>query len=155
LVKDGKPAVLEGLDLGSCVSRWELGYLAGKVGQDRKVRSGTLERWRARLTPGQVVVHESVAQAMDFNAKNFRYVTTEFGEFAQRVEKGDKLYLRALSSEKPAERAALLADDFPALSPDFVLPAELSLVDKNLFSSVLRVSGPVNMWLHYDVSDLH
>lgn len=100
----------------------------------------------------QIVIHESATQAMDFTAKNFRYVTTGFGEFAQRVEKGDRLYLRALSHEKPTEHPALLAEDFPSLAPDFVLPPQLSLVEENLFSSVLRMSGPVNMWLHYDVS---
>jgi hypothetical protein len=89
---------------------------------------------------------------MDFTAKNFKYVTTGFGEFARRAEQGDKLYLRALSQEKPSEKPAVLADDFPALAPDFVLPTQLSLVADNLFSSVLRMSGPVNMWLHYDVS---
>jgi tRNA wybutosine-synthesizing protein 4 len=90
---------------------------------------------------------------MDFTAKNFRYVTAEFGNFAQRIEQGDKLYLRALSHEKPSEQPAVLAEDFPSLAPDFVLPAQLSHVAENLFSSVLRMSGPVNMWLHYDVSD--
>ncbi len=89
---------------------------------------------------------------MDFTAKNFRYVTTEFGEFARRMAQGDRLYLRALSHEKPTEKTAMLSEDFPALAPDFVLPAQLSLVAENLFSSVLRLSGPVNMWLHYDVS---
>jgi hypothetical protein len=89
---------------------------------------------------------------MDFTAKNFKYVTTGFGEFARRAGQGDKLYLRALSQEKPSEKPAVLADDFPGLAPDFVLPTPLSLVAENLFSSVLRMSGPVNMWLHYDVS---
>lgn len=89
---------------------------------------------------------------MDFNAKNFRYVTTDFADFGQRVEKGDRLYLRALSDDMPTERPAMLSDDFPTLASDFVLPTELSLVRENIFSSVLRVSGPVNMWLHYDVS---
>jgi tRNA wybutosine-synthesizing protein 4 len=101
----------------------------------------------------QVVIHEAASQAMDFTAKNFRYVTTGFDDFARRVEQGDKLYLRALSEDKPSEKPAVLAEDFPALAPDFVLPAQLALVSENLFSSVLRMSGPVNMWLHYDVSD--
>lgn len=89
---------------------------------------------------------------MDFTAKNFRYVTTGFGDFARRVEQGDKVYLRALSYDKPTEKPAVLAEDFPVLEDDFVLPAQLSLVADSLFSSVLRLSGPVNMWLHYDVS---
>ncbi|KAK3946272.1 methyltransferase [Diplogelasinospora grovesii] len=134
VMKKGRPVVIEGLHLGSCASTWDLDYLVSKVGADRKV-----------------VIHESSTQAMDFNAKNFRYVTTEFGDFARRVGAGEKLYLRALSSEKPAEKPALLSEDFPALVPDFMLPPQLSAVDENLFSSVLRVSGPVNMWLHYDV----
>ncbi|KAK4190317.1 putative leucine carboxyl methyltransferase 2 [Podospora australis] len=134
IVRNGKPVVVEGLDLGKCVKTWNLQYLAEKVGTDRKV-----------------VVHEATSQVMDFNAKNFKYVTTEFGDLAKRVEKGDKLYLRALSHEKPTEKASVLEEDFPALSPDFVLPEQLSLVKDNLFSSVLRLSGPVNMWLHYDV----
>lgn len=91
---------------------------------------------------------------MDFTTKNFRYVTTEFGDFMKRVGKGDRLYLRALSTDKPTEKPAVLSDDFPLLATDFVLPPELALVDERLFSSVLRVSGPVNMWLHYDVSPL-
>jgi len=135
LLRKGQPAVIEGLDLGSCVSAWNLEYLTDKVGTNQKV-----------------VIHDSSAQAMDFYAKNFRYVTTSFEDFAQRVGKGDKLYLRALSEEKPAEKPASLADDFPNLAPDFVLPPQLLQVTDNLFSSVLRVSGPVNMWLHYDVS---
>ena len=89
---------------------------------------------------------------MDFNSKNFRYVTTSFSDFTEKVKRGDKTYLRALSEEKPTESPALLADDFPSLALDFVLPPQLFQVTENIFSSVLRVSGPVNMWLHYDVS---
>jgi tRNA wybutosine-synthesizing protein 4 len=88
---------------------------------------------------------------MDFNSKNFQYMTTEFSEFARRVDKGDRLYMRALSADKPTAKPASLADDFAALADDFVLPPQLSFVSDNLFSSVLRISGPVNMWLHYDV----
>lgn len=89
---------------------------------------------------------------MDFNAKNFRYVTTDFGNFARRVQRGDKLYLRALSQDKPSEKPTVLAGDYPEIAADFVLPQQLSAVEERLFSSVLRLSGPVNMWLHYDVS---
>ncbi|KAK0706605.1 hypothetical protein B0T26DRAFT_743819 [Lasiosphaeria miniovina] len=134
VLRDGRPVVLTGLDLGACVSTWSLDYLANKIGHDRKV-----------------VVHEATTQAMDFAAKNFRYATAGFGEFARRVAHGERLYLRALSHDRPAEKPAALADDFPALAPDFALPPQLSAVADSLFSSVLRVSGPVNMWLHYDV----
>ncbi|KAK3315207.1 methyltransferase-like protein [Apodospora peruviana] len=134
LIREGKPAVLEGLDLGPCVLNWGLERLVDKVGKDRKV-----------------VVHEAVTQAMDFNAKNFRYLTTDFEDFVNRVRQGDWLYLRALSNDMPTEKPALLSEDFLALAADFVIPPQLSLVKENIFSSVLRVSGPVNMWLHYDV----
>ncbi|KAL2147916.1 hypothetical protein VTI28DRAFT_3394 [Corynascus sepedonium] len=134
IVREGRPVVIEGSDLGRCVSTWTLEYLVDKIGPDRKV-----------------VIHEAATKAMDFTTKNFRYVTTEFGAFARKVEQGERVYLRALSYEKPSEKPAMLADDFPELAADFQLPPELSLVDENVFSSVLRLSGPVNMWLHYDV----
>lgn len=93
---------------------------------------------------------------MDFNAKNFRYVTKKFGEFADEVKQGGRLYLRALASDEPAAQPADLDKDFPELAADFALPPELAFVAENRFSSVLRISGPVNMWLHYDVRlDIH
>ena len=89
---------------------------------------------------------------MDFNSKNFGYVTKTFADFANEARQGGRLYLRALSTEEPSALPANLATDFPSLSGDFVLPQQLSFVNENTFSSVLRISGPVNMWLHYDVS---
>ena len=62
------------------------------------------------------------------------------------------MYLRSLSRDKPSGMPAILENDFPRLAKDFCLPPELGHIRKNLFSSVLRVSGRVNMWLHYDVS---
>lgn len=88
---------------------------------------------------------------MDFNAKNFRYANKRFSELVDEIERGGRLYLRALSSDEPTSRPANLQEDFPLLAGDFELPAEMALVMQNLFSSVLRMSGPVNMWLHYDV----
>ena len=88
---------------------------------------------------------------MDFNAKNFAYVTMPFGDFMQGVAQGDKMYLRALSEDQPADQPTDLKTDFPQLADEFQLPEELSFVSENAFSSVLRVSGRVNMWLHYDV----
>lgn len=38
LVREGKPVVLEGLDLGPRVANWTMGYLVDKIGKDRKVR---------------------------------------------------------------------------------------------------------------------
>lgn len=102
----------------------------------------------------QVVVHDSTTASMDFNAKNFGYVTKTFADFVDEARRGGRLYLRALSTEEPSALPANLASDFPGLSDDFVLPPQLSFVAENSFSSVLRISGPVNMWLHYDVRDL-
>lgn len=88
---------------------------------------------------------------MDFNSKNFRYVTEPFGKVMERAEAGERIYLRALSRDKPSERPANIQDDFSALAEDFCLPRELDSANRCLFSSVLRVSGRINMWLHYDV----
>lgn len=98
------------------------------------------------------MVHESRTSHMDFTAKNFSYVTKDFEKFVEEIQKGQKLYMRALSKDEPAGRPAHLEDDFPILAKSFQLPKELSFVTQNTFSSVLRISGPVNMWLHYDVS---
>lgn len=102
----------------------------------------------------QVIVHECehIAGKMDFNSKNFRYVKLSFSAMMERISKGDRLYLRSLSTENPSERPAQLDEDFPQLAKDFKLADSLSLDSKNVFSSILRISGKVNMWLHYDVS---
>jgi tRNA wybutosine-synthesizing protein 4 len=99
-------------------------------------------------------VHENIGDTplMDFNSKNFRYVTEAFGRVMEKMAVGGRLYLRSLSREKPSEYAANLNDDFPALAKDFVLPKEIGIVMDRFFSSVLRLSGRANMWLHYDVS---
>lgn len=91
-------------------------------------------------------------EKLDFNSKNFRYVTETFGGFMAKASQGQRLYLRALSEQKPSESPANLDDDFPSLASDCCLPDELGYIKYNLFSSVLRISGKVNMWLHYDVS---
>lgn len=88
---------------------------------------------------------------MDFQTKNFDYVPIAFGGFLDDVERGEMMYLRALSSSKPADRPTVLAEDYPGIAGDFRLPPELSYVLENVHSSPLRISGPVTMWLHYDV----
>lgn len=90
---------------------------------------------------------------MDFNAKNFSYVTkTVSNAIDDMARDGKRLYMRALSEDKPADQPADLRTDFPQLAEDFAIPDALSLVSESTFSTVLRMSGPVNMWLHYDVS---
>ncbi|RDW85720.1 hypothetical protein BP5796_04045 [Coleophoma crateriformis] len=130
----GKPVVFEGLDIGPCKEKWTSDYLKDQVGPDR-----------------MVVVHQASTEHMDFKTKNFAYVSKSFGDFIDNIESGEKLYLRSLSAEKPSELPANIENDFPTLAKDFRLPPELEFVAKNAHSSPLRLSGPVIMWLHYDV----
>ncbi|EEP80378.1 predicted protein [Uncinocarpus reesii 1704] len=134
IVDKSKPVILEGLDIGPCVRLWTKEYLQKSVGSDRKV-----------------VVHDSRSDHMDFQTKNFDYVTKSFGAFIDEVHSGSRQYLRAISADKPSEEPASLSTDFPGLKDDFQLPPELSLVSENAHSSPLRISGPVILWLHYDV----
>ncbi|OJD14321.1 hypothetical protein AJ78_05316 [Emergomyces pasteurianus Ep9510] len=134
IVDNARPVILSGLDIGSCQKSWTKEYLEKAVGRDRKV-----------------VVHEAKSENMNFQTKNFSYVTKEFGTFMDEIYHGSRQYLRSISSINPSERAANLAQDFPSLQGDFRLPPELSLVSENAHSSPLRLSGPVILWLHYDV----
>ena len=59
--------------------------------------------------------------------------------------------MRSLALENPTETPANFWADFPELANDFELPPQLDLVKQKVHSSVLRISGPVDMWLHYDV----
>lgn len=97
-------------------------------------------------------MHETSEEYLDFQKKNFRYVTKTFGAFAEQIRQGSRQYLRSLAAEKPSAKPAELGEDFPDLKPDFELPPELERVKRNVHSSPLRISGPVTMWLHYDVS---
>ena len=88
---------------------------------------------------------------MNFQEKNFEYVTKRFSDFVDEIVDGGKQYLRSLSSDRPANRPAKFEADFPTIADDFILPSEMQLAKQNFHSSVLRMSGPVSMWLHYDV----
>lgn len=99
-----------------------------------------------------MVVHEAETENMSFQTKNFAYTTKEFGTFMDEVHAGGRQYLRSISVKQPAKLPANLAEDFPNLKEDFRLPEELSIVVENAHSSPLRISGPVTLWLHYDVS---
>jgi tRNA wybutosine-synthesizing protein 4 len=88
---------------------------------------------------------------MDFKSKNFEYVKKKFGDFLDEIENGKRLYLRSLSLDNPSTSPAEIAKDFPSISADFQLPSALDFVRDNAHSSPLRISGPVTMWLHYDV----
>ncbi|RSL54860.1 tRNA wybutosine-synthesizing protein 4 [Fusarium sp. AF-6] len=136
LIQEREPVIIEGLNLGGCVEKWTPEYMVQRLGETK-----------------EVIVHEcqTTTGKLDFNSKNFRYVTETFREFMDKAARGEGLYLRALSEEKPSEAPANLADDFPSLAEDFRLPTELKYITERLFSSILRISGRANMWLHYDV----
>lgn len=97
------------------------------------------------------MVHAAQSEAMNFEAKNFSYATKKFGTFLDEVHAGGRQYLRSISAEQPSQLPANLAFDFPGLKNDFRVPEHLALVTDNAHSSPLRISGPVSMWLHYDV----
>lgn len=134
IVRAGKPVIIEGSSLGSCTDKWTTDYLKGRVGIDQKV-----------------VVHEAGSEHMDFQSKNFSYVTRTFGDFIDQADNGGQLYLRSLSSQDPSQLPADIKKDFPSIADDFCLPSELASILESFHSSPLRISGPVNMWLHYDV----
>ncbi|EME40518.1 hypothetical protein DOTSEDRAFT_65234 [Dothistroma septosporum NZE10] len=133
-VSAARPVVLRNCQIGPCTTAWTNYYLVSAIGAERKV-----------------AVHSSSAEKMDFARKNFTYITQDFSSFMSSVERGERVYLRALSKEAPNNKPTSLAEDFPAIANDFELPHELSCVTQNAHSSPLRISGPVHMWLHYDV----
>jgi tRNA wybutosine-synthesizing protein 4 len=134
IVQQAVPRVLESVNIGACLQLWTLDYLKEKIGNER-----------------QVMVHHCSTPSMNFYAKNFKYVRQSFGEFLDMAARGAHLYLRSTSSENPAQRPAVLAEDFPEIANDFRLPPEALLLAHDFHSSALRISSDVNMWLHYDV----
>lgn len=135
IMNQAEPVVITGLKIGACTEKWSKEYLVDTLGSERKV-----------------VVHEAQTDHMNFQRKNFSYKTKEFGLFMDEIHKGSRQYLRAISSDQPAKKAASFEQDFPEIKNDFLLPDQLSFVSNNTHSSPLRISGPVTMWLHYDVS---
>ncbi|KAI9809943.1 MAG: hypothetical protein M1825_000376 [Sarcosagium campestre] len=136
IVDAGKPVIIAGLDIGSCTSKWQdVSYIADKAGADRIVS-----------------VHASTSTHMSFTpTKNFTYERMRFDDFLRGANSGSKLYLRSLSAAGPSTTPTTLAADFPNLAVDFSLPPVLASVTDTMHSSPLRISGPVSMWLHYDV----
>lgn len=132
-VEAARPIVFKGCQIGACTTSWTTNYLKEAIGPERMVS-----------------VHSSPCETMDFQKKNFQYVNQGFGSFIDAVERGERLYLRALSKDAPSNKPTSLAEDFPHIAKDFNLPPELDYVVRNAHSSPLRISGPVNIWLHYD-----
>ena len=135
IISDGRPVVMRNMAIGPCTTDWTLLNLIAKIGGDRAI-----------------AVHETSDESfLDFQAKNFKYVTKPFKEFANEISHGFPQYLRSLSSENPAGKPANIATDFPELASSFELPPQLDLIKPKMHSSVLRISGRVTVWLHYDV----
>lgn len=150
MIDHSQPFIIEGLDLGPCQREWTLDLLKARIGPHRSVRS--LHHFTLRgLLKFKVTVHQADEYHMDFQAKNFRYVTTPFASFIDRIASGSMEYLRSLAVGKPATKPAEFESDFPELAPDFKLPPQLDYVSQNAHSSPLRISGAVMIWLHYDV----
>ncbi|KAF2855838.1 Clavaminate synthase-like protein [Plenodomus tracheiphilus IPT5] len=134
LVAASKPAIIEGLDIGPCTNIWTLDYLKERIGLDR-----------------ELVIHDCSSERMTFKDKNFQYVKKTVAEFLDGIAQGSQSYLRAVSSSQPNKLPTKLEDDFPTIAADFRLPELFDLVKASYHSSPLRISGPVSLWLHYDV----
>jgi tRNA wybutosine-synthesizing protein 4 len=133
IIKHSQPKILENLDFGPCRTLWTKNYLLSKIGTHRPV-----------------VIHEAQSKSMNFQRKDFAYVTKPFGIFLEEVYNGAHQYLRSIASSEPSKRAANLDVDFPEIAQDFRLPPVLRLVADTYHSSSLRVTGDVAMWLHVD-----
>ncbi|CAN9229171.1 unnamed protein product [Alternaria alternata] len=129
-----KPAIIEGLDIGPCTDLWTLDYLKEKLGPER-----------------ELVIHECSSDRMTFKDKNFSYIKRSVSDFLGGIAQGSHAYLRAVSSSQPNKLPTKLEEDFPTISNDFRVPAVCNIVQENYHSSPLRISGPVTLWLHYDV----
>ncbi|KAL6032892.1 hypothetical protein STEG23_035627 [Scotinomys teguina] len=138
-----KPLVLEGLDLGSCTSKWTVDYLS-QAGGTREVK-----------------VHVAAVAQMDFISKNFVYRTLPFNKLVQRaaeethkeffISEDEKYYLRSLG-EDPRKDVADIRQQFPLLGGDIKFP--IFFEEEQFFSSVFRISSPgLQLWTHYDVMD--
>ncbi|KAH8705111.1 leucine carboxyl methyltransferase family [Talaromyces proteolyticus] len=134
IMAHSQPVIIAGANLGRCTEYWTKDYLAQAMGVDR-----------------QVIVHEARSDHMNFQTKNFSYKTKKFSTFLEEIHQGSRQYLRSISVNQPTKKATNLAEDFPEIKDDFQLPAPLSFVQEHAHSSPLRISGPVTMWLHYDV----
>ncbi|KAF2753844.1 LCM-domain-containing protein [Pseudovirgaria hyperparasitica] len=134
IVTNAKPVIIRGSDVGSCTELWTHEYLVEHIGAET-----------------EIIVHSCPNNRMTFSQKNFSYVKQAFGDFIKAIQSGEKLYLRSVSNKQPFKQPTKLDLDFPGLAADFQLPGALQRVKDALHSSPLRISGPVRLWLHYDV----
>jgi tRNA wybutosine-synthesizing protein 4 len=139
LLTTSTPAIITGQDIGPCLTLWTLPYLREKIDPSR-----------------EVVIHKSTSARMTFASKNFQYIKSPFGAFiddlsASTADSPSYTYLRATSTTQATKQPTSLSEDFPEIAGDFILPDVFREVKENQHSSPLRISGPVALWLHYDV----
>ncbi|KAL8870548.1 MAG: hypothetical protein Q9174_003437 [Haloplaca sp. 1 TL-2023] len=151
LIAKGRPFIMEGLDLGKCTWQWTLQEITTKIDPLADVSAPSENQTHIPADVVKVVVHEAEGHNMNFLRKNFRYVKKSFRDFIKSCEDGSPQYLRSLARNKPTDKPAHFHEDFPTLKDDFQVPPQLGMVMQNEHSSPLRISGPVNMWLHYDI----
>jgi tRNA wybutosine-synthesizing protein 4 len=132
-----EPVVARQIDIGSCKSLWNLKYLDSKMGSDN------------------IAIHEGPSRYLTFTPKkNFKYRTCSFSDFKACLERREHVYLRALASNATFKEPANFWNDFPTISEDFKIPEALEEalgLKSRLHSAVLRISGDVSIWIHYDV----
>lgn len=138
------PAILRGVDIGSCQNKWTSEYLSKCVGSK------------------PVKIHVSETGQMNFLTKNFQYKTLPFDQLIKRsssveheeyfLSNTEVYYLRSLGNDSRGREIANIDQHYPELSKDFKVP---EFVDPStIFSTVLRVASKgVQLWTHYDVLD--
>jgi tRNA wybutosine-synthesizing protein 4 len=141
ILNSSEVTILEGLNFGSCTTKWTSAYLKSRVPAEK-----------------QVIIHSTESNAMNFLSKNFKYTPCLFAKVIDAVfaDNNEKVYLRAVSDDAK-NKPAKLEDDFPGLADDFMIPEILrgdnGIPSHRIFSTVLRIgSVGTNMWLHHDVS---
>ncbi|XP_072335199.1 tRNA wybutosine-synthesizing protein 5 isoform X1 [Scyliorhinus torazame] len=138
-----KPALLKGIPLGTCTSKWTVDYLSTTGGSQ------------------EVKVHVASVPQMDFINKNFIYRTLPFDVFVKRaaetvhveyfISEDEKYYLRSLGVDTRKDIADI-RKQFPTLAEDINIPEFFG--KDQFFSSVFRISSPgLQLWTHYDVMD--
>ncbi|XP_066991715.2 tRNA wybutosine-synthesizing protein 5 [Anabrus simplex] len=139
-----KPALLRGVNIGSCTAKWTVDYLCEKVG-------GV-----------DVKVHVAENPKMDFLNKNFVYKTLPFSELVKRASSdrhdsyfrssSELYYLRSLGFDPRGRDVADIRKQFPDLANDIKIPQYFK--EEDFFSSVFRIgSSGVQLWTHYDIMD--
>ncbi|XP_067843909.1 tRNA wybutosine-synthesizing protein 5 isoform X2 [Heptranchias perlo] len=138
-----KPAVLKGIHLGTCTSKWTVDYLSTTGGSQ------------------EVKIHVASVPQMNFINKNFIYRTLPFDVLVKRaaeethteyfISEDEKYYLRSLGVDQRKDIADI-TKQFPSLAKDISIP---EFFEKNqFFSSVFRISSlGLQLWTHYDVMD--